>query len=156
MKRLLALLLPSLAAALFLSGCLTSRVENSGGPGSITIPNTNRDAIRAAANAVFARYGYSPGRPSTPDSISFQRPAGRTGEALFGSAGQSTNFRVNMRIVPIPGTNDFRVMTQVYRMNVSRPGFESETPMMRLWSSQFRSALRDIKAEAANAGPARG
>ena len=153
MQRPLAVFL-SLAVVFMLAGCLTSRVERSGGPGSITVPNTNPDAIRLAAQAVFPRYGYSAARSDFPRSLSFDRPAGRFGEWMFGGFNQTTSFRVRMQIVPIPGTHDIRLMTQVSRVNnANRAGFERENQMLRSWASQFQSILRDIKAKAANAGP---
>ncbi len=142
------------AIALLLAGCLATPVERSGGPGSITVPNTNPHAIFHAAQPVFASYGYTSVRSDFPRSISFERPAGRLGEIAFGGPMQTTSFRVSLDMVRIPGTNDFRLRTQVERVNNANvAGFESSTKMLRLWSSQFNSILRKIKAEAANAGP---
>lgn len=139
-----------------LTGCLTTPVERSGGPGSLTVPNSNAASIRTAAQTVFARYGYTQVGGGSPQALSFQRPAGRFGELMFGSHGQQTHFRVDLGILPIPGTNDFRLTTQVNRVNsANRPGFERETQMMRSWSAQFNSILRDIRSKAADAGPAR-
>jgi hypothetical protein len=153
MKRLLlALLFPLLVVGL--SGCLTSPVERSGGPGSITVPNSNPEAIRRAAIAIFPRYGYSPGPGSFPSSMSFQRPSGRTGEVMFGGFNQTTFFRVRIQIIPIAGTSDIRLTTQVYRVtNADQPGFARETAMFRSWSSQFQSILRKIRSQAEDAGP---
>lgn len=128
-------------------------MERSGGPGSITIPNTNAFAINAAARTVFARYGYRPGPGRLPESISFERPAGRTGELAFGSFNSTTTFRARLRLVPISGTRDIRVMTQLYRVeNAGRAGFEREISMMRSWSGQFNSILREIRDLSENAG----
>lgn len=138
---------------LALAGCLASPVERSGGPGSVTIPDTNPRAIAAAARQVFARYGYTPGPTGFPRWISFERAAGRTGEIMFGGPFGETAFRVRLDMVPIPGTRDIRVLPTVRRVsNAGRPGFQRETVMMRMWSAQFRSALRDIKRAAAHAG----
>jgi hypothetical protein len=137
-----------------LSGCMATPVERSGGPGSVTIANSNPFAIASAAGAVFPRYGYTPGPGRFPDSISFERPAGRAGEAMFGSFNNRTTFRVRLRIVPIAGTPDFRVMPQVYRVsNAGQAGFEQQVPMMRSWSGQFSAILRDVRARAENSGP---
>ncbi len=88
--------------------------------------------------------------------MSFQRPAGRVGEAMFGGFNQTTFFRVRIQLTPISGTNDFRLTTQVYRVtNADQPGFARETAMLRSWSSQFNSILRDIRSQAENAGPLR-
>lgn len=156
MNRPLALL-AVLAAPFLLGGCLTAPVARSGGPGSITVPNTTPDAIRTAALAVFPRYGYSAARSNFPQSLTFDRPAGRTGELMFGGPGQSTSMRARLQLLPIAGTNDIRITTQVLRVtNADRPGFERETPMLlRSWASQFNAILRDIRDQAANTRPAR-
>lgn len=147
-------LVGSLGLVFLLAGCLASPVERSGGPGSITVPNTNPHAIFHAAQPVFASYGFTSVRGAFPRSISFERPAGRVGSFAFGGPMQTTSFRVRVDMVQIPGTNDFRLRTQVDRVNNANvAGFESSTQMLRLWSSQFNSILRKIKAEAANAGP---
>lgn len=141
-------------AVLALAGCLASPVERSGGPGSVTIPDTNPSAIRAAAVRAFARYGYEPGPSGFPRWITFQRPAGRTGNAAFGGPFGDAAIRVRLDLAPVPGTRDIRVMPAVYRVtNASRSRFERETPMSRMWSGQFRSALQEIKRTSAGAGP---
>jgi hypothetical protein len=141
------------AAILALSGCLATPVERSGGPGSVTISNTNPAAVRAAAVRAFARYGYTPGPSGFPRWITFQRPAGRNGTAAFGGPFTEVAIRVRLDIAPIPGTRDIRVMPSVHRVtSPGRAGFERETPMARLWSSQFRAALQDIQRNATGAG----
>lgn len=150
-------LLPAVSLSFLFFGCLASSVDRSGGPGSITIKNTNPSAIREAAVPAFARSGYTLSRSSFPQSLSFDRPAGRTGELMFGSFGQTTTIRVRLQLVPLVGTNDFRVMTQVLRVNnAGQAGFERDTPMMRSWAAQFKPILRQIQSEAANAGPGSG
>ncbi len=141
----------------FFFGCLASPVDRAGGPGSITIKNTNPSAIRDAAIPAFARSGYTLSRSSFPQSLSFDRPAGRTGELMFGSFGQTTTIRVRLQLVPLVGTDDIRIMTQVYRVNnAGVAGFERDTAMMRSWAAQFKPILRQIQSEAANAGPGPG
>ena len=143
-----------LGLVVLLSGCLASPVAKSGGPGSITIQNTNAFAIGAAAQTVFPGYGYTLGPSQLPSSISFDRPAGRTGELMFGSYNNPTTIRVRLRMVPISGTRDVRVTTQVLRVsNAGQAGFEQEVPMMRAWSGQFDAILREIRSTAENAGP---
>lgn len=151
--RILRAALP--AATLLLAGCLVSPVERSGAPGSITIPNTNPAAVASAARDVFARYGYRPGPSGMPRWISFERPAGRTGEILFGGPLGNTAIRVRLELAPIPGTGDIRVMPGVRSVrNAGRAGFENETPMLlRAWSAQLRPLMREIKSRSANAGP---
>lgn len=139
---------------LLLAGCLATPVERTGGPGSITIFNTNPQAVFRTATSVFAAYGYTPGRRNSPTSFSFERPAGRLGELAFGSHMQTTTFRVNVQLVQIPGTNNIRLMASVARVNNANvAGFESSTQMMRVWSGQFKPILRKIQAGSENAGP---
>ncbi|MBE2203248.1 MAG: hypothetical protein IAE94_02750 [Chthoniobacterales bacterium] len=137
-----------------LAGCLATPVERTGGPGSITVPNTNPQAIVRAAQTVFPGYGYSLSQSNFPTSISFDRPAGRMGTLAFGGWMDTTSIRVRLEMVPISGSNDFRLRTQVYRVNnAGVAGFERDTRMLRVWSAQFNAILRQIKADAANAGP---
>lgn len=143
------------AFCLLLAGCLVSPVERSGGPGAITISNTNSRAVAAASRAAFARYGYRPAPSNMPHWIAFDRPAGRTGEIMFGGLQGDTTIRVRLALVPIPGTNDIRIMPSVRRVsNAGRAGFERETGMaLRSWSAQLRPVLLEVQAQAANAGP---
>ncbi len=143
-----------LGACLLMAGCLVSPVERSGGPGSITIPNTNVRAVANASRDAFARHGFRPGPSSLPAWISFERPAGRTGQIMFGPVG-NTAMRVRLTLVQIPGSHDIRVVPRVSSVrNAGRPGFEDETPMLlRSWAAQLRPVLREVKAGAANVGP---
>lgn len=154
MKWILSKLPPTalVAAAFILNGCLATPVERSGGPGSVTIENTHPSAILAAARRVFAERGYSTGPGQFPQHISFQRPAGRTGELFFGSFNRETLIRVRLDLRPIPGTRNFRVEPQVFRVSTSgRVSSERDTRMLRSWSAQFGPMLRQIRDEAANA-----
>ena len=153
MARLLSAF-PLFGILLCLSGCLATPVANTGGPGSITVPNTNAWAIATAARNVFANYGYTPGPGSFPNSLSFERSAGSFGRLMFGSYGTTTTFRVRVQMNAIPGTSDIRLVPRVSRVtNAGEAGFESDTKMMSLWAGQFGPILRDIKNQAANAGP---
>lgn len=138
-----------------LAGCLASPVERSGGPGSRTIANTNPQAIAAASRDVFAAHGFRPSPSNMPHWIAFERPAGRTGEVMFGGWHGNTAIRVRLALVPIPGTHDIRVMPSVRRVsNAGRAGFERETGMaLRSWATQLRPLLREVESRAANAGP---
>jgi len=147
-----------LAATLvsLLGGCLTTPVKKSGGPGSITVPNSNPTAIRNAANFAFSQYGFSPSRQSAPGSLSFDRPAGRMGSIAFSGPMRTTSFRVRIDVVAIPGTNDFRLMPEVDRVTSANiAGFEDSTRMLSVWSGQFKPIMRQIKDRASNAGPGR-
>lgn len=154
MKRPLRPIFCTAAVALLLAGCLATPVDRSGGPGAITVPNTNPHAIFHAAQPAFASYGYKSVRSDFPRSISFEKPAGRAGSFAFGGPMQTTSFRVRIEMVRIPGTDDFRLRPHVDRVNNANvAGFESSTRMLSLWTSQFSPILRQIKAEASNAGP---
>lgn len=135
-----------------LGGCLASPTSRSGGPGSVTIPNTHPHAIAQAARVVFAERGYEIGPGDFPHSISFQRPAGRTGELLFGSFDRETLFRVRLDMRPIGQTRDFRVEPQVFRVSTNgRVSSERDTRMLRVWGAQFGPMLRAIQERSANA-----
>jgi hypothetical protein len=146
----------TLSLVLFFAGCLAVPVEQSGGPGSITVRNSNPKAIADASRVAFSRVGYTPGPGNFPQTISFDRPADSFGRLMFGSYGRSTSFRVRLQITQIPGSNDFRVSPRVSRVNnAGEAGFESDTKMMGFWSTQFRPILREVQKQAANAGPGR-
>lgn len=136
-----------------LAGCLATPVERTGGPGSITIPNTNTVAVATAAREVFPRYGFSTGPSGLPNWISFQRPVGRTGQLAFGGFHGQTVIRARLTLLPIAGTNDIRVIPRVSNVrSAGVPGFEDETPMIfRSWATQLRPILREIHDRAANA-----
>lgn len=135
-----------------LTGCLVSPVENSGGPGATTVKNSNPTTIFAVSREVFARYGYRPGPSNFPNFMAFGRPAGTAGELAFGSTMRSTDFRVQIQVLRIPGSNDFRLIPRVSRVNsAGRPGFERETQMLRTWNHQLRPLMREIRNRAKNA-----
>jgi hypothetical protein len=143
----------SLTAAALFAGCLTSSI---GGPGSVTVPNTNVDALIAAAKDVFVQAGYGPGPASYPTSISFEKAAGRFGQTMWGSFDQRPSIRVRLSMTPVSGTNDFRLNTRVLTVNNSgEAGFEDQRALVGLWSSEFGPLLRKIKTQASGAGPAR-
>ncbi|HEY8899719.1 MAG TPA: hypothetical protein VIM61_04855 [Chthoniobacterales bacterium] len=143
-----------LALAFLLTGCLATPVANSGGPGSVTVTNTNVNAIIDAANNVFPNYGYSVGPASYPDSVSYDKPAGAFGKLLYGSYGVTTTVRVKLVMTPLPGTNNFRLGTRVSRVsNAGEAGFEDSQKMLGLWSGEFGPILRQISSQAGGAGP---
>jgi hypothetical protein len=152
-KRFLPLSL-SLCAFL-LAGCLTAPVDDSGGMGATTVPNTNPTAIVSAAQTVFANYGYTPGPVNYPDSISFDKPSDAFGKILYGSYGTTTSVRVKLKMVQVSTiTNDYRLSTQVSRVtDAGEAGFEDSQKMIGLWSGEFGPLLKQVSAQAANAGP---
>lgn len=144
----------SLALAVFLGGCLTTPVSKSGGAGAGTVTNSNPSAIIAAASSVFANYGYTAGPVDYPDSVSFDKPAGGFGKLMYGSYGVTTTFRVKLSIIPLPGTNDFRLSTRVSRVSdAGDAGFEDDQKMLGVWAAEFKPLIRQISAQASNAGP---
>jgi len=146
-------LLAAFAAIVALSGCLVSPVSSSGGPGSITVTNSNPEAIISAARVVFSEYGYTPGPANFPRSISFDKSAGAFGRLLYGSYGTTTTIRVTMNIVPIPETNDYRLSTRLQRVtDAGVAGFEDSTSMAGLWSAEFGPILRKVRDHAEGRG----
>jgi hypothetical protein len=153
MKRRLLPLGPCLLAIL-LAGCLAVPVADSGGVGSVTVPNTNVTAIMSAAQSVFSQYGYSMGPVNYPVSISFDKPAGGFGQLLYGSYDVTTTIRVRLSMAPMPGSNDYQLKTQAFRVSdAGEAGFEDSRRMIGLWSAEFQPLLQKIKAITANAGP---
>lgn len=135
-------------ACLALAGCL---VSPAGGPGTITVTNSNPTAIIAAANDIFPRYGYTMGTVSFPDSVSFDKPAGAFGKLLYGSYGTTTSVRATVVISPAGG-NDYRLGAKVARVSdAGEAGFEDSTSM-NLWSGEFKPLLRQVAAQASGAG----
>jgi len=116
---------------------MTASSSGSGGIAATTVPNTNLDAIMDAANSVFSQSGYSVGPTNYPDSISFDKPAGGFGQAMWGSYGQSTTYRASLRMVPLSG-NDYRLAVSVLVVNdADQAGFEDSRPVLGLWSAEF-------------------
>ncbi len=142
-----------LTLALTLTGCLVTKVGDSGGMGSITIPNTNRLAVIDAAQNVFPEYGYNAGPADYPESISFDKPAGVAGQIAYGSYDDTTTMRVRLKLTEIPGTGDVRVSPTVYSVsNAGEAGFADETRRSQLFALEFKPILNEIKAQAAQAG----
>lgn len=152
-KFLLSALIRLLIVLAF-TGCLNTSVGGSGGPGSVTVTNTNAYAMIAAAQDVFAQAGYSSGTVVYPTSISFEKRASRFGEVMWGSYNQTTAMRVRLFMTPIPGTNNYRLSTRVFAVNnAGEAGFEDQRPLIGLWSGEFGSLLRKIKTQASGVGP---
>lgn len=106
-----------------------------------------------AANSVFSQSGYSVGPTNYPDSISFDKPAGGFGQAMWGSYDQTTTYRATLSMIPLSG-NDYRIAVSVSVVNnAGQAGFEDARPVLGLWSAEFLPLLNKIKAQAANAGP---
>ncbi len=147
--------LPLLAAAILslsLTGCMTATNSSAGGIAATTVTNTNLGAITDAANSVFADSGYSVGPVNYPDSISFDKPAGGFGQAMWGGYNQTTTYRAKLRMIPLSGS-DYRLAVSVSVVNdAGQAGFEDARPVLGLWSAEFIPLLNKIKAQASNAG----
>ena len=86
----------SLLLCFIVTGCLTKSTSNSGGIGGTKVQSTNPSAIIAAARTVFAQSGYTIGGVDYPSTISFDKPAGKLGELIYGSYGVTTTVRVKL------------------------------------------------------------
>jgi len=145
--------LPVVAIASLVSGCLVSPVAKSGGPGSVTVTNSNPAAIGAAAQAVFPQAGYQVGPSNFPDSISFDKGSNRFANIMWGSYGDPQTIRVRLEINQIPGTNDYRIVPKVYSVSdAGEAGFDDPRPLMGLWSAEFGPLLKQVAAKAGGAG----
>jgi len=152
MKSFFSLLLAASFVSL-VSGCLVSPVSKSGGPGSITVTNSNPAAIIAAAQAVFPQAGYQVGPANYPDSISFDKGSSRFANIMWGSYGDPQTIRVRVNISQIPGTNDYRLSPKVFSVsNAGEAGFDDPRPLMGLWSAEFGPLLKQVASQAGGAG----
>jgi hypothetical protein len=141
-------------ATLLLAGCLVTPVSESGGMGSITVTNSNPGAIVAAAQSVFPEYGYSPtfGGDGV-SSVCFDKNSNRVANVLWGSYGDPQTLRVNVKIVQIPGTNNYRIIPKVSTISdAGEVGFESKHKLSGLWDSQFGPLMKRVAAQASGAG----
>jgi hypothetical protein len=146
--------LAALATAFLLSGCIVSPVGSSGGLGANTVIDSNPTAIIRAAKQAFASAGYSMGPSNYPDSVSFDKPAGGFGQAMYGGWNDSVTYRAKLNIVPIPGTNNYRISVNVSHVNeTGMAGMDDSVPMTGLWSAEFAPLLSQIRKQASSAGP---
>ncbi len=134
-------------------GCFTLPVSQSGGPGSVTVSNSNPDTIIAAARSIFPNYGYSFYDSHYPSSISFDKDSSRMAQVLWGSYGHPQTIRVKMQITPIPGSGDYRISPKVSTVsNAGEAGFESKRPLVSLWNSEFGPLFKQVATKASGAG----
>jgi len=139
---------------LLLSGCLVTPVDQSGGLGTVTVTNSNLTAIIAAAQAVFPDYGYTPAYGNGINSISFDKNSNKLANIMWGSYGDPQTIRVKVKIVQIPGTNDYRLSPKVYTISdQGEAGFESKRPLIGLWNAEFGPLLKKVAAQSSGAGP---
>lgn len=143
-------LVPCLAAV-FLAGCLSSPISSSGGIGAVTVKNTNVNRVISAAQTVFGGRGYSLSDSDYPDSISFDKPAGGFGNAMWGSYGNPQTIRVKLAMVPIPMTPDIRLEPRVYSVSdAGEAGFDNERRLVGIWNAEFGPMLKQVAALAGN------
>lgn len=144
-------LLAASLAVLLLAGCLSSPISSSGGIGAVTVKNTTVDRVISAAQTVFAGRGYTLSNSNYPDSISFDKPAGSFGNAMWGSYGDPQAIRVKLAMVPIPMTSDIRLQPRVYSVgDAGEAGFDSERPLIGLWNAEFGPMLKQVASLAGN------
>jgi hypothetical protein len=144
-------LLTACLAVLFLAGCLSSPISSSGGIGAVTVKNTSVDRVISAAQTVFAGRGYTLSDSEYPESISFDKPAGSFGNAMWGSYGNPQTIRVKLAMVPIPMTSDIRLEPRVYSVgDAGEAGFDSERPLIGLWNAEFGPMLKQVASLAGN------
>jgi hypothetical protein len=144
-------LLAACLAVLFLAGCLSSPIASSGGIGAITVKNTSVDRVISAAQTVFAGRGYTLSDSDYPESVSFDKPAGSFGNAMWGSYGNPQSIRVKIAMVPIPMTSDIRLEPRVYSVgDAGEAGFDNERPLIGLWNAEFGPMLKQVASLAGN------
>jgi hypothetical protein len=140
-------------ASLLLTGCLTQSVSSSGGLGSITVKNSNPSAIISATQEVFPNYGYTPHGGNGVSSVSFDKDSNKLANVLWGSYNCPQTLRVKVRIVQIPGTNDYRISPQVYTVSdKGEAGFESKRALAGVWGAEFGPLLKKVASQAGGAG----
>lgn len=136
-------------AVVFVSGCLVSPVSTAGGIGAVTVSNSNPNSIIAALQNEFSQNGYTLARSDYPASVSFDKPAGAFGNAMWGSYGAPQSIRVKISIVPIPGTQNYRLEPKVYSVtDAGEAGFDQQRPLMGLWNAEFGPLLRRAARQA--------
>ena len=138
--------------SLLLSGCLTAPVSDAGGLGSVTVKNSNPGAIVAAAQDVFPSYGYTCSGAGL-SSVSFDKDSNKLANVLWGSYNCPQTVRVKVKIIPIPGANDYRISPKAYTVSdAGEAGFESKRALMGLWNGEFGPLLKKVSAQASGAG----
>ena len=144
-------LLAACLAVLFIAGCLSTPIANSGGIGAVTVKNTSLDRVISAAQTVFAGRGYTLSDSDYPESISFDKPAGAFGNAMWGNYGNPQSIRVKIKMVPIPMTSDIRLEPRVYSVgDAGEAGFDNERPLVALWNAEFGPMLKQVASLAGN------
>jgi hypothetical protein len=85
--------------------------------------------------------------------VSFDKNSNQLANILWGSYGDPQTIRVKVKIIQIPGTNDYRISPKVYTVSdAGEAGFESKRALMTLWNGEYGPLLRKIAAQASGAG----
>lgn len=149
-----SLLMCSLLCTLLLAGCLVTPVSESGGMGSVTVINSNPGAIIAAAQSIFPDYGYSPAFGGDGvSSVCFDKNSNKVANVIWGSDGDPQTLHLKVKIVQIPGTNNYRISPKVSTISdQGEAGFESKHKLNGLWASQFSPIMKKVAAKASGAG----
>ena len=143
----------AVALSFLMSGCLTAPVSQSGGLGSVTVNNSNPNAIVAAAQTVFPQSGYQLSKSNYPYSVSFDKASNRFANVMWGSYGDPQTIRVRVNITRLPGTNDYRLSPKVFSVSdAGEAGFEDSRPLRGLWAAEFGPLLKQVAAQAGGAG----
>lgn len=117
----------------------------------MTVKNTSVNRVISAAQTVFAGRGYTLSDSEYPASISFDKPAGSFGNAMWGSCGNPQTIRVKLAMVPIPMTSDIRLEPRVFSVGgAGEAGFDNERPLLGLWNAEFGPMLKQVASLAGN------
>lgn len=142
-----------LLLVLLITGCLITPVSQSGSIGSVTVTNSNPNAIITVAQSIFANYGYTPAMSHYPTSVSFNKNSNKFATVMWGSYANPQTIHVKVQIIPIPGSCNYRLSPQVSTVsNAGVAGFESKRPLISLWNHEFGPLLRQIASQASGAG----
>jgi hypothetical protein len=118
----------------------------------VTVKNSNPGAIIAAAQSVFPNYGYTCSGGGL-SSVSFDKDSNKLANVLWGSYGCPQTIRVKMKIIQIPGTNNYRISPKVYTVSdAGEAGFESKRALMGLWNGEYGPLLNKVSSQASGAG----
>jgi hypothetical protein len=119
----------------------------------VTVKNSNPGAIVSAAQSVFPSYGYTWSGTGL-SSVSFDKDSNKLANVLWGSYNCPQTVRVKLKIVQIPGTDDYRVSPRAYTVSdAGEAGFESKRALAGLWNGEFGPLLKKVTAQAAGVGP---
>ncbi|MFV0416811.1 MAG: hypothetical protein ACK5NG_10650 [Chthoniobacterales bacterium] len=136
--------------SVFLTACLVSSPEKSGGLAAITVVNTSLSDVVEAANQAFTNAGYTQGPVDYPDSFSYDKPSGAFGQVMWGSYHDPSSYRAVLKVNSL-GDNSYRLSAHARIVSDSGDaGFESSRPMIGPWNLELMPVLRNIKKQTDN------